>query len=138
MFNVLATILKNEESQIIIDEGSTAPKVFLSNPKNSDNMTQTIDQASSSTTAQLVQNGILGATPQVYHVPMYQTSQPSGPFFPVQANRNFNVGQNSKGGKGSVFGQNNRVECKICGKNNHIAMYCYHRQNLQYQPPSFS
>ncbi|KAH7840091.1 hypothetical protein Vadar_012473 [Vaccinium darrowii] len=138
MFSDLATILKNEESQILRDEGSTAPKVFLANPKNLPNEIKNSGQASSSTTTQFASNDILGAAPQVYQVPMYQTSQPSGEFFPIQTNRNFSGGQNSRGGKGSGFGQNNKVECQICGKPNHTAMYCYHRQNLQYQPSSSS
>lgn len=92
MFSDLATILKNEESQILRDEGITAPKVFLTNPKSSGSVMQISDQAFSGTTPQLGRNGILGAVPQIYQVPMYQNSQSSGQFFPVQNNKNFNVG----------------------------------------------
>lgn len=34
MFSDLPTIIKNEETQILRDEGSIAPKIFLANPKN--------------------------------------------------------------------------------------------------------
>lgn len=139
MFGDLATVLKNEESQILRDEGKTAPKVFLANQKFPVNMipSQSYSFTPGGQEAQMVQNGNLGTMPQFYQAPMYQTSQSSGSFFPEQSNRGYNFGQNSKGAKRNNFGPNNKVECQICGKTNHIALYCYHRQNLQYQPPSF-
>lgn len=62
VFNDLATILKNEESQIARDEGLTAPKAFLTTQKNHEGMmsSQSSDQSFNSTATQLIQNGQLG------------------------------------------------------------------------------
>ncbi|KAH7841209.1 hypothetical protein Vadar_027092 [Vaccinium darrowii] len=139
VFNDLATILKNEESQILKDEGRSAPKVFLANQKYSmtEHPPQSYNPSSTGTEPQMNQNGISGAIPQLCQTPMYQNSQSEGSYFPMQYNRNNNSGQNNRGGRKPNFGQNNKVECQICGKTNHTAMYCYHRQNLQYQPPTY-
>lgn len=134
LFDELAPILKNEESQIHKDEGIGTTKVFLT--------TQTQSQGASSSGTQVIQSGILGTVPQNYQVPMYQ-SQGSGSYYPAiqQSNRNtgFSGGYQNNGGfqrprNGRGGFQNNRTECQICGKTNHTALYCYHRQNLQYQP----
>lgn len=127
LFSDLATILENEETQIHRDEEISAHKVFLTNQKSVVNMmqTQAHNNEASGSTSQGVHNGILGSIPLFYQAPMYQSSHESDTFFPVQSNRNSN-----RGGRGSSFSQNNKVECQICEKTNHTAMYCYHRQNL--------
>ncbi|KAH7847857.1 hypothetical protein Vadar_030972 [Vaccinium darrowii] len=131
-FNDLATILKNEESQILRDEGSSRPKVFLAKQTPTMVTQQLQDQAIGGTTTQMLYDGVLGSVPQQHQIPMYQTS---GPFYPTQFNRN--VDTNNRGSKRDGYGMGqNKVECQICGKTNHTAMYCYHRQNLQYQPQS--
>lgn len=81
--------------------------------------------------------GLLGAVPQSYQVPMYQSSQASESYFPVQYNKNSSTNSHNQGSRREGFGQN-KVECQICGKPNHTALYCYHRQNLQYQPQSWN
>lgn len=130
MFHELATILKNEESQLLQDDSIAAPKVFLTNQTYNGSImpTSSSDQTMRNVSAPVVGNGLLGSIPQIYQFPMYQASQSSGPYYPAQSNRNFSNGQSSRGGRGS------KIECQICGKTNHTALYCYHRQNLQYQP----
>ncbi|KAH7837272.1 hypothetical protein Vadar_011858 [Vaccinium darrowii] len=137
MFSDLATILKNEESQILRDESLSAPKVFLTGQTQNVSAISTGPQhqpMGSALPTSVFSGGLLGTAPQFYQVPMFQNPQASGSYFPVQTNRNFNSGQPSRGNRGS----NNKMECQICGKTNHTALYSYHRQNLQYQPPSTS
>ncbi|KAH7858733.1 hypothetical protein Vadar_027298 [Vaccinium darrowii] len=124
MFNDLATILKNEESQILRDEGLSAPKVFLTNQNGDGTRNSAANQG------QLV-GPMNTPVSDGGSASMYQNPNVSGPYFPVQNNRNFSAGQTSRGGRNS----NSKMECQICGKTNHTALYCYHRQNLQYQPP---
>ncbi|KAH7845191.1 hypothetical protein Vadar_031949 [Vaccinium darrowii] len=133
LFSELATILKNEEYQILRDEDLSAPKVFPTNQTYAGTTTPVAHQRQSveSVSTSVPSGGVLGPVPQFYSVPMYQSSQPSGPYFPAQNNRGFSTGQNNRGGRGS----NNKMECQICGKTIHTALYCYHRQNHQYQPP---
>ncbi|KAH7858995.1 hypothetical protein Vadar_030253 [Vaccinium darrowii] len=149
LFDELATILKNEESHIHREEGVGINKVFLATSSSSQ------FQRANNSGVPMIQLGILGNPPaqqyfpptkQCYHTPMYQNVQTSGPYFPVQQQFNRNSvssggyyngnnsqnNQRSRGGRNT--GQNSKVECQICGKTNHTALYCYHRQNLQYQP----
>ncbi|KAF7153899.1 hypothetical protein RHSIM_Rhsim01G0193300 [Rhododendron simsii] len=102
---------------------------------------QSHDHEASGSGSQTFQAGFPGP---LLGSPMYQTPNSAGPYYPQQnfhhSNRgmSFNGGFNrGRGGRGSGFGANTRPECQICGKTNHTAFYCHHRQNLQYQPPSF-
>ncbi|KAH7851232.1 hypothetical protein Vadar_008883 [Vaccinium darrowii] len=141
LFDELATILKNEESQLVRDEALGSAKVFLTTSQSiSHEASGTRSQMVSNPNPSVVQPGLLGAGPQYYHAPMYQNSHEQNGYFPVQTGRNVNNGgsQRQKGGRGVPYGQNNKIECQICGKTNHTAFFCYNRQNLQYQPPQYS
>lgn len=142
MFDELVTILRYEESQMHKDEGTSSTKVFLAAQKMTENILPTHTQGSVSNSQ--VSQGENSGPSQNYQSPMYQTSNVAGPFYPQQGynqfnrNMNFSGGSNRwRGGKGPGSGQNSRVECQICGKYNHTAFYCHHRQNLQYQPSMF-
>ncbi|KAH7842142.1 hypothetical protein Vadar_001947 [Vaccinium darrowii] len=128
-FEELTSILTAEESQIQKAENLSSAKVFVTTHKLNDTVIQgqlpNVHQSSSS-------------------AQMYQNSQGPGPYFPQQyysnSNRNmsFNGGfSKGRGTRGSGFGQNQKPGCQICGKTNHTAFYCYHRQNMEFQPPSF-
>ncbi|KAG5548923.1 hypothetical protein RHGRI_014328 [Rhododendron griersonianum] len=75
------------------------------------------------------------------HAQMFQPVNGPGLFYPQtfpksHRNNNYDGGFNrNKGGRGFSFGNSQRLECQICGRDNHTALYCYYRQNLQYQPP---
>lgn len=146
LFDELATILRNEEAQIHKDEGeigTSTSKVLLTTQKSSSLVpsSQSHDHEASGSGSQMLQAGFPGP---LLGSPMYQTPNSAGPYYPQQnfqqSNRgmSFNGGFNQgRGGQGSGFGANTRTECQICGKTNHTDFYCHHRQNLQYQPPSF-
>ncbi|KAH7844680.1 hypothetical protein Vadar_030567 [Vaccinium darrowii] len=135
VFDELVTILKNEELQLERDEGFGSTKVFLTTQSSAHEAARSGTQMMNH--PQVMRSGILGHVPQYHQAPMYQNSHDTNAFFPAQTSGNINFGgsHRQKGGRGS-YGQNNKIECQICGKTNHTAMYCYHRQNLQYQPPS--
>lgn len=61
LFDELATILKNEESQLHRDEGTSAPKVFLATS------TQSNSQEARNTGNQMVQNGVLQSDDTKWH-----------------------------------------------------------------------
>lgn len=97
LFDELATILKNEESQMLRDEGMSTPKVFLATANESHT------RESRNSGPQLTQFGVLGPPPQTYQVlpqqQMYQAAQPMvhtgsdyGPYFPISSNRNSGFG----------------------------------------------
>lgn len=119
LFDELTTILKNEESQLERDEGLGSIKVFVA--------TFSASASHMMPSPQVVQSGpgLLGPIPQYYHAPMYQNPNPqeSSAYFPIQIGKHSNYGgsQRQKGGRGFPYGQNNKVECQICGKTNHTA-----------------
>lgn len=50
---------------------------------------------------------------------MVQTGHGYGSYFPIPPNINSQSGgQRNRGGRGPNFGQNGKMECQICGKNN--------------------
>ncbi|KAF7139166.1 hypothetical protein RHSIM_Rhsim07G0192300 [Rhododendron simsii] len=77
------------------------------------------------------------------HAQMFQPVNGPGLFYPQtfpKSHRSYNSDggfNRNRGGRGFGFGLGNsqRPECQICGRDNHTALYCYYRQNLQYQPP---
>ncbi|KAH7855287.1 hypothetical protein Vadar_023284 [Vaccinium darrowii] len=101
VFDELATILKNEESQLERDEGLGSAKVFLAQSASIAHEATTYGTQMVSN-PQVSQSGLLGPVPQYYHVPMHQNSHDSSPYFPVQTSGNVNFGgaQRQKGGKG--------------------------------------
>lgn len=144
-FDELTSILHAEEAQIHRDEGTSSAKVFAATQNLSLGPNQTSStnfHGNPGIAAIPVSHVPIYSSSQNQGIPMYQGLQGQGPYQPQQfftnRNMNSNGGYNKgKGVKGTGFGQNQKQACQICGKTNHTAFYCYHRQNLQFQPPSF-
>lgn len=138
-FEELTIILRSEETRTHKDELNLA-KVFVVTSKLPEMTKPQPFNPSSSSGPSMFSDNSGGSSSQVQ---MFQPFNGPGPFYPQsfpKPNRNntYDGGFNrNRGGRGFGFGGNQRPECQICGKNNHTAMYCYYRQNMQFQHPSF-
>lgn len=72
--------------------------------------------------------------PGVSYVPQSQ-SVPYSSSEPRSFNRNRSFDNNGRRNGSNYSGNYTQVGCQICGKTNHTAYYCYHRQNLNLPPP---
>lgn len=119
-------------------------------------LTQGGNTSSSTTPQNAAGTSLISQTSQPFQFPVSFGAQAPqfGPMYPQmpssghqsyggnRSNRNYSSGQRSYGGN-----RNNRNysmdfsfppgSCQICGKTNHQASHCYHRQNLGYRPPQF-
>lgn len=68
--------------------------------------------------------------PMVPHVSQSQPAPDTRSF-----NRNRSFDNNGRRNGSNYPGSYAQGGCQICGKTNHIAYYCYHRQNLNLPPP---
>lgn len=131
-FEELITMVNAEEmrknrSQHVNSTASASVFVATSkmNPSSSSSYPPFSPQQSQSDNSQNI--------PQLVHSqqqpPMFTTS------YPQQYNRNWNTNNRPRGYRYQRNGP--KSPCQICNKTNHTAKDCYHRSNLNYQPPPF-
>lgn len=75
--------------------------------------------------------------PFQYPFPFPVSTQPQQQFYPSNYNGNNRSSRSNQRYNRNQFSGFSEG-CQICGKSNHLAYSCYHRQNLAYRPPGRS